>query len=279
VASDVTEIGARPAQPAEAPQRPRPMRPHRLRFLVIYGTLAAALAAAVVGVVVLAGEGDNGSPAWSLWKPSGGGIGAAQQIVAHVAPRYRLANGDQLVNVLARPPSVTQGRQTIPLQIVAVRGTNGRFGEVAELSPTDSIMYVLCGLGESCSIATGKPSVARGELVRREILELALYTFKYVPGIDSVLALMPPPGPKKPALVVYLRKSDVAGELGKPLDHFLRPTVPQASAIAERLREVHVIDTVVTPRAFNGIGLTTTPTGESLLVLAPRRASKGATTP
>jgi hypothetical protein len=235
--------------------------------------------AAVVGVVVLAGESSSGSPTWSSWKPTGGGIGAAAQIARHVAPRYRLANKDQLVDVLARPPSLTQGSHTIPVQIVGVQGRNGKFGEVAQVSPTDSIMYLLCGLGQSCTIATGAPSVARGELVRREILELALYTFKYVPGIDNVLAFMPPAAAKKQAVLIYLRKSDAAAELDKPLDDSLSPTVPQVSTIAARPREVHIIDTVVTPRAFNPITLTTTPIGDSLLVLSPLRTSKSPTTP
>jgi hypothetical protein len=280
MASDVTEVETRlAAPPREAPQRPHTVRPHRLRFLLIYGGLVAALVAAVVGVVVLAGESSSGSPTWSSWKPTGGGIGAAAQIARHVAPRYRLANKDQLVDVLARPPSLTQGSHTIPVQIVGVQGRNGKFGEVAQVSPTDSIMYLLCGLGQSCTIATGAPSVARGELVRREILELALYTFKYVPGIDNVLAFMPPAAAKKQAVLIYLRKSDAAAELDKPLDDSLSPTVPQVSTIAARPREVHIIDTVVTPRAFNPITLTTTPIGDSLLVLSPLRTSKSPTTP
>jgi hypothetical protein len=160
-----------------------------------------------------------------------------------------------------------------------VQGSNGKFGEVAAVSPTDSIMYLLCGLGTACTIATGAPSVERGELVRREILELALYTFKYVPGIDSVLAFMPPAAVKKQAVLIYLRKSDVAAELAKPLDDSLRPTVPRVSTIAARPREVRVIDAVVTPRAFNPVTLTTTQGGDSLLVLSPLRTSKSQTTP
>ena len=72
-------------------------------------------------------------------------------------------------------------------------------------------MYSLCGLGTSCSIATGKASVERGELVRREILELALYTFKYVGGVKNVIAFMPPRPGDSPKYVVYLQKSDVEG--------------------------------------------------------------------
>ena len=51
----------------------------------------------------------------------------------------------------------------------------------------------LCGLGSECSIATGTRDRARERLVRREALELALYTFKYVPSVNAVIAYMPPP--------------------------------------------------------------------------------------
>ena len=61
-------------------------------------------------------------------------------------------------------------------------------------------MFSLCGLGQSCAIATGKASVERGTLVRREILELALYTFKYVGGVNHVIAFMPPARGKQPTL-------------------------------------------------------------------------------
>ena len=53
-------------------------------------------------------------------------------------------------------------------------------------------LYILCGLGKNCSIEGGKASQTRGRLVRREALEAALYTFKFVPSVDSVLAFMPP---------------------------------------------------------------------------------------
>ena len=61
-----------------------------------------------------------------------------------------------------------------------------------QLEPGKTEMYSFCGLGAHCSIATGKPSQTRGQLVRREALETALYTFKYMPVIDSVIVFMPP---------------------------------------------------------------------------------------
>ena len=44
-----------------------------------------------------------------------------------------------------------------------------------------------------CSIASGQATEPRGRLVRREALEVALYTFKFVPSINSIVAFMPPP--------------------------------------------------------------------------------------
>ncbi len=46
-----------------------------------------------------------------------------------------------------------------------------------------------------CSIKEGKPSNERGLLVTREALELALYTFRYVSGVERVIVTMPPPPP------------------------------------------------------------------------------------
>ncbi len=52
--------------------------------------------------------------------------------------------------------------------------------EIDVVPATHSFQYILCGLGANCSIKGGKASTARHALLRREALELALYTFKYV---------------------------------------------------------------------------------------------------
>jgi hypothetical protein len=115
-------------------------------------------------------------------------------------------------------------------------------------------MYTLCGLGTACSIAEGKPSIARGQLLRREALELALYTFKYVDGIDSVIALMPVNlgDPKDEtddtSTALFLRRDDVAEALERPLTRTL-PTAapltpgtpsPTDQANVDRLTRPHV---------------------------------------
>jgi hypothetical protein len=56
-----------------------------------------------------------------------------------------------------------------------------------------TIAYNLCGMGSAnCSIGVGTPSPSRLLLLRREALELALYTFKYVGATDNVVAILPP---------------------------------------------------------------------------------------
>ena len=57
----------------------------------------------------------------------------------------------------------------------------------------NTIAYNLCGIGgKNCAIGVGQPSTDRLLLLRREALELALYTFKYIGGTQNVVAILPP---------------------------------------------------------------------------------------
>jgi hypothetical protein len=235
--------------------------------VVIYSALGVALVAALVGVAVFAGRSINPPPAWSSWKPSGGGLGAAEQIAAHVSRSYRLPDGNQLVDVFTKPPSVSPAsNQTVPIRWLVVRGGKGGDDNQSKVTSTNSVMYSLCGLGASCAIATGQPSVERGTLVRREILELALYTFKYVDGIKHVIAFMPPQPGAQPKYVVYLRESDLAEKLKLPLQQTLAKKVPLPKTITAR--ETRTIDATTEPRVYS-FGLAQTPTGDAVFVFAP----------
>ena len=246
--------------------------PHRRRFLVVYGLLAGVLGVAVVGLVVFAGKSINPAPKWSAWKPSGGGLGAAKQIADQVGKSYRLPNGDQLVDVIAGAPSVSASNtQTISIHYLAVHGTQGRKDELFPVSSSDSVMYSLCGLGASCSIATGKPSPQRGRLVRREILELALHTFKYAGGIKNVIAFMPTVA-HKPTYLVYLQKADLAAELHKPLVQTLAAKTPQSTTIS--VGDAHAVDTTTLARVYNVVRLSQTQQGDAVLELKPLPAKK-----
>ena len=48
----------------------------------------------------------------------------------------------------------------------------------------NGLMYTLNGLGPKGSVRGGKPSEERHLLLRREALELALYTFRYINDVD-----------------------------------------------------------------------------------------------
>ena len=54
--------------------------------------------------------------------------------------------------------------------------------------PTEGV-----GPGQRCSVP-GEPTAERALLLRRESLELALYTFKYMDDVDSVITMLPPVG-------------------------------------------------------------------------------------
>ena len=73
------------------------------------------------------------------------------------------------------------------------RSTRTQQSDIISAVETDkTAMYILCGDGPNCTINEGKPSDARGKVLRREALELALYTFRYVDDTDSVVAFFPP---------------------------------------------------------------------------------------
>jgi hypothetical protein len=130
-----------------------------------------------------------------------------------------------------------------------------------------SRFYTLCGLGTNCSIEGGTPSATRGRLVRREALETALYTFKYVPSVDSVLAFMPPPPGETSTSVLYLEKSAFKDQLDEPLNKTLTlPTPPLPDA--EDLAEAATIDKLTLKSIFS-YELTALPTGGAAIVLDP----------
>jgi hypothetical protein len=267
-APETTALAATPADPPSPAAASAPLtHPHRVRFVLIYGALGAVLIAAIAGVAIFANQSVNPGPRWSTWKPSGGGLGASKQIADHVSAAYHLPSGEQLVDVIAKAPSVSPASTvTIPIHYLAVRGTKGKSDTIYTVSSDDSVMYSLCGLGASCSIAKGKASVERGRLVRREIFELALYTFKYVGSVKNVIAFMPPQPGASPKYVVYLRKDDLKDQLKQPLATTLAPKAPLPKTIAAR--EVRSIDSATEPRVYS-FTLSQAQQGDAILVLAP----------
>lgn len=161
--------------------------PHAPRFQFVFGALGAlSVAAVALALALLRGPAAAPERPWSAWKPVASGVDPAQQIAEYVAPQYRLADGKQIVQAVGGPPTLKG--QPLTLGIV-------HSGQTPAPLEGNNVLYQLCGDGADCSIKEGKPSSERGLLVAREALELALYTFRYVSGVDRVIVTMPPPPP------------------------------------------------------------------------------------
>jgi len=246
-------------------------RPRRLRsklaarFVIVYLILGTALGAAIVGVVLLTGTGKtHETTAWSQWEPTKDGQARVSQIAAHISKEYRNATGGgQLLDVIAKAPAV----QDVPIKAVAVRNpTSGDADEVSLFDDNNSLMFVLCGGGQACSIAKGKATIERGRLVRRETLELALYTFKYVGNVNYIVAFMPPKKGDTPQYVVYFHRADFQKELSRPLAETIGAKTPLASKIAPK--EATTIDRLTDPHMFK-FTLQQAQQGDAILVLDP----------
>ena len=192
------------------------------------GLLAANLVvlAGAVGVLALfaylVSRGTSNS--WSSYKPKGGDVFTkAQNMADHVAPAYKY-NGAPIAVVQAQPlvyqDAVVDG-------IAFTRQPFRKIGSpLKQFEPSGStVAYVFCGSAARCGLpSTGAQDTV--PLLRRETLELALYTFKYTPSVDSIVGLLPPAGSTNYA--IYLRRRNFQKELSKPLD----ATLPQHKVLS-----------------------------------------------
>ena len=248
-------------------------RRYEFRFVAVYATLGAVLIAAIAAFAVLVVKPGHKSPAaWSSWEPTPGTVAKmSSQIADHVSQSYHLdQTGAQLVAVVSSKPTVTSGTSNIAIKAIAIRKAANTNTGIEVLTGNDvsaSEMFTFCGLGTHCSIAGGKASSERGRLVRREALEVALYTFKFVPSIKSVIAFMPPPPGATTSPLVFLRKADLTEVLDRPLRATLpRATPPLPTEIDPA--EAATIDQLTLPSTFS-FQLQGLQSGGAALVLDP----------
>lgn len=224
----VPEPSQEPAAESEAlPRFERQRAVHGGRFMIGYITviLMAGAALAAIAFMNRSDTSPSSSARWAAYQPESDGFQAARELAQEISTRYKGASGEQLAAITASPGEI----QGLPVRYVAIRaGQRARLdaGDVRVLDPGSTILYTFCGLGgqRNCALP-GQPSADRSLLLRREALELSLYTFKHMKDVDSVISLLPPPA-ENTNLAVFLRR-DHSG-IEQALDKPLAATLPAA---------------------------------------------------
>lgn len=241
----------------------------RGRFLVAYLVLGAAVGTGIgVFIVLLERPGPTPPPPWSSWKPpSESTVVRTKQIATHVGSGYRLASGRPLNRIVIGAPG--QSRNTV--RAIGIQKTlqPKSLNDFDLYDQNKSVMYVLCGAGKGCKITEGKASVARGTVLRREALELALYTLKYTSAIDNVLVFVPPgPGETKLSNAFFFKRDQLSSELDRPLRNTLpqsRPPLPGRISAKER----STVDTLTRDNLYRYLGLANASNFGQVVVLQP----------
>jgi hypothetical protein len=177
---------------------PRVEHPHAPKFRVVTAVLVGIAVAAIAIAVVLASRGSNRASIvttahWSSWTPDNSGKTGVSEIAQYVSPYYRVSGSRQLdvISPMRLAQSSAAGTTTGSGLTVAVNESSAGKQSLGLLNGT-TIAYEVCGLGaKSCELA-GTASINRMLLLRREALELALYTFEYISGSQNVVVVLPP---------------------------------------------------------------------------------------
>lgn len=255
-----------PALPAAVVTPPPGYRPplYGTRFALAYGLLAVLLGAGVGLAVVQFGKDETVSAPWSAWTPTTeGATPLAKEIADIVSRKYRLPAGGQLVGVVPGELSV----QNVPVDVIATRSGPTNDDKIDVADARGSLMFVLCGLGERCAITEGEASTDRLRLLRREALELALYAFRHMDGVQKVIAFMPPKAGEEPTAALYFRREDLTRQVEEPLAETLLPLerlTPTDIPIGER----ELVDALTEPRLFN-FSFQQSQSGNAVMILDP----------
>lgn len=251
------------AEPAAAAPGPSPFR---ARFGFLTGALLGCALAAGVVLLVLLTTGDPSEDGlarnWSTWHPdTKHTYTGATEIADHVESAYRNEKKKQLASVTGGP--IAAG--TVPLTIAIPSG------DKVEVLTGTGIQYALGGSGKNGVLRDSEPSTARHRLLRREALELALYSFRYLPEVSMVVTLMPPaakveqvrPRPKgkqaakaaakeKPpryqSQAIFYRPGDLKSQLQVPLAETLAVKPPAIAGFARE--EANRIDSLTMSNLF-----------------------------
>jgi hypothetical protein len=239
------------------------------RFTGLYLMLGGVLVAGVAIGAVLYDQSSPKPQAWSGWRPARGSTQkVTSEIASHVGGSYLLnKSGTQLVAIVAGAPELTQYTNVAKVSTICTLQNANAQSCSRIISTSGDIQEQLCGLGQACAIERGSASAARERLLRREALEVALYTFKYEPSVNAVIAYMPPPPGQVPSTLLFLERANLQKELSMPLSKTLPLTTPPLPSQADK-QEQKTIDNLTVPveYAFKYQKLSD---GTQALILAP----------
>jgi hypothetical protein len=274
----------------EAPKAPTIREPGRserarnsgyhFRFSLVYALLAAVAAGSIAALVVVVTRPDAAKAQnWSKFEPTGSSIARTRQIATKVSGEYKLEADHKLAAVVPSPLQTTRFLQgdsgpvsvEVPISTLAVQPdvSTGKHeeGDYKLFNASTTVAYQMCGFGttsQNCAI-TGKATTARGQLLRREALELSLYTLKYVPGTNAVLTYLPPRADQAaPPTSVLVARSDVKALLGKPLTDTLKP---KSIVLGDKPADFTAVDRITLPRLYTYDYQTLPGDGTAILVL------------
>ena len=235
----------------------------RGRFFVAYLVLGALVGTGIGLFVVLLER--PGPTHWSSWQPdSSSAVAQAHEIATHVARAYRLPGGDELATVRI-PPAQTEGSlRGIGIPLTA-RPRN--LADFRRFDRDRSMMYQFCGPGQDCRISE-RTARTHEVALRREALELALYTFKYSRPIQHVAIFFPRlPNQTEPDAALFVHRSDLAPELRLPLEATLRRSPPLAGDIGPA--ETRTVERLTAQRVYRYLGIAKAGDFGDLVVLSP----------
>jgi hypothetical protein len=240
------------------------------KFSIAYFALAAIVGGAIGTFVLLVERpAPLPPPPWSVWQPTANDkLVRAQEIGTHIAAQYHLKNGKRFVRVVVGSPDATASD---PVQgvVLAKKVPAVQSDVLSGVPATDAVMYMLCGDGANCTIDEGKSSPARAAVLRREALELALYTFRYVKGVASVVTfvtLTPKKTGKPTKLAMYFDRLSFTSQLDNPL-HKTLGSPPASETLAPS--EKRTVDTLTNKRVL--YFTLQRSNGARVLVLAPKK--------
>ncbi len=179
-----------------------------------------AIAGVAALVLILVHLHTAKQPRWSTFVPTGSPLAMKLQIATRVSSEYKQSTASRLVTVFPSALDAPQIVQSSSGQQQAVQIP------ISLIDPESTVAYSMCGFVDSqqnCGVSTASGADPAG-LFHREALELALYTLKYVPGVDAVVVYLPPPAnPNAAATAVFIARPDVKPNLHLPLVRTLKP--------------------------------------------------------